>query len=484
MGRVYRARDEVLRRHVALKVLHLAADASEAHHPTAHGDKLLLHEARAAASLVHANTVAVYDVGEVDGTPFIAMELVDGAPLRTLIGQPSIPLATRLRYLADIARALQAAHSRGILHRDVKPENVIIRIDGVVKVLDFGIARLLEPAHAEAHAPSTARERAAHAFETWARSGIAGTPRYMSPEQLEGAPLDARTDQFAWGVVAYELLTGSLPWGASSGPTGLPLFARIVNEEPAPEAPIRKAAPPAVADVVLRALSKRREQRFASMAEIVAALSPPSVRPEVRTRARLVPFEPDIEVYGPLIRAVVSAFGPFEAVAARFVAQFPISADDAWRSPAGDTAAECWVSKAQWLAAFDEIIAEVGGGVLFNTGLNVPTTAREWPQAGDIASALAMLDVVYHANHRRAGRVMWDAATGEMSEGIGHYRVSAEPGAKRIMVLCDNPYPCELDHGIITALARQYEATARVEHAPLGCRIIGGRACVYAVSWD
>ncbi len=271
MGRVYRARDEKLQRAVALKVLRLDDHADR---PSADvGAERLLREARAAAGLDHANTIAIYDVGEFEGMPFIAMELVEGASLRALVGDASVPIETRVRYLVDVARALAAAHEHGIIHRDVKPENVIVRRDGVVKVLDFGIARPLHAPHDDLGSWSTVVAK--QTTESWAKdSGLVGTPRYMAPEQLRGEKLDARADQFAWGVMAYELLTGRSPWPDSTM-VSLTLVLAIVDDAPVDDAPLLEACPRPIADVVLRTLSKPREDRFRSMSEVVLALAGP-----------------------------------------------------------------------------------------------------------------------------------------------------------------------------------------------------------------
>jgi serine/threonine-protein kinase len=275
MGRVYRARDEKLEREVALKVLRF----DDRPYLWAGGAQRLLREARSAARLAHVNTIAVHDVGEFEGTPFIAMELVLGESLRALVGDASVPVEVRVRYLVDVARALAAAHDRGIIHRDIKPENVMVRRDGVVKVLDFGIAR---PLHGGLDTSGFVGGTAEQCYETWAReSGLMGTPRYMAPEQLRGDTIDARADQFAWGVMAYELLTGRTPWPETTAPLGSTLVLAILGNAAIDETPLVRSCPPAVVGVVRRALCKDRTGRFASMSEIVDALQGPLSAPSL-----------------------------------------------------------------------------------------------------------------------------------------------------------------------------------------------------------
>jgi len=257
MGHVYRAQDERLGRHVALKVIseHLASPEASAR---------LVREARAAASLDHPNAVAVFDVGEHGGVPYIVMELVDGRTLREAMGDASAPLATRIEWLADAGRALGAAHRKGLVHRDVKPENVMIRSDGVLKVLDFGIARR------DSVAVDPAAPAQTSALPTLTLEGVKlGTPLYMAPEQIRGDPLDGRADQFSWGVVAYEILARRLPW---RGADALAAMASVLTDPVARDALDAASVPRAVQDVVLRALCKRPEARFASMDDAVRAL--------------------------------------------------------------------------------------------------------------------------------------------------------------------------------------------------------------------
>ena len=260
MGRVYRAYDEHLHRFVALKVL-------RTDDPGPGAAERLLREARAAAALDHPNAVSVFDAGVLDGTIYIAMEYVDGTSLRTFVpphGTASAEL--RLRWLVDVARALAAAHERGLVHRDVKPENVLVRKDSVVKVLDFGIAKRVDIVSVDPESPTLSPS---DGLQTMSGT-LVGTPRYMSPEQVRGDVVDGRSDQFSWGVLAYELLAGDIPWvAATDGPK---LFAAVVRQ---PAAPLRvPGLPEAVSDVVLRALEKRAGDRLPSMHDVVASLEP------------------------------------------------------------------------------------------------------------------------------------------------------------------------------------------------------------------
>jgi serine/threonine-protein kinase len=263
MGSVYRAHDRALGRDVALKVVR--ADAA----PGGGSDERarMLREARAVALVQHPNVVALFDVGEADDTTYLAMELVDGAALRSRIGDASVPFERRVAWLRGIAEALVAAHDKGIVHRDLKPENVMTTADDGVKVLDFGIAKQLAGA-IDASAPTEIG--AAGAATLTATGTIIGTPAYMAPEQLRAAAIDARADQFAWGVLAYELLTGELPWGQAREVFQV-IAAILAGDAPSPRAKAPEV-PAAVDAVVRRALAVRAEDRFASMADVLAAL--------------------------------------------------------------------------------------------------------------------------------------------------------------------------------------------------------------------
>jgi len=262
MGRVYRALDPRLGRRVALKVMLPRSEWDTEREVVA---ARMVREARLAARFNHPNVVAIYDVGEANGNPFIAMELVNGAPLRRYVSDPAIPGEQKFLWLLDVARGLDAAHRAGLIHRDIKPDNVMITEDGVVKILDFGIAR-------QAHGASIAGGAPTHAnvVSLTSEGQTLGTPRYMSPEQLRGDRLDGGTDQFAWGVMAWELIAGQLPWGSSEN--GAEIVAAVLAMTPAPLCTVTPDVDPRLSDAVARALAKDRADRFATMAELIAAL--------------------------------------------------------------------------------------------------------------------------------------------------------------------------------------------------------------------
>jgi serine/threonine-protein kinase len=263
MGCVYRAHDPRLQRRIALKVIATPSGDPQAAELTAR----LLREARAAAALDHPHAVVVHDAGEAGGLAFIAMELVTGRTLRQCIGETAIPWPRRVRWLVEIASALAAAHRAGLIHRDVKPENVMIRDDGRAKVLDFGIARRL----AGPVDPRAATVQGG--IDTITLGGIAvGTPLYMAPEQLRSEPLDGRADQFSWGVVAFELLAGERPWGPR--PDAVSLLAAILTEEPRRLGPRCPELPEPVERAVHRTLAKDPDGRFPGMDDVIRALEP------------------------------------------------------------------------------------------------------------------------------------------------------------------------------------------------------------------
>jgi serine/threonine protein kinase len=252
MGVVFEVMDERLGRRIALKVL-----------PTGHdveGRARFVREGRNASQVTHPHIAVIYDAGEEGDVAYIAMELVLGETLRERLASG----ATRgelVGWLREVASALAAAHDHGIVHRDIKPDNVMIRHDGRAVVLDFGIARRISR-EGDPVTPT-------HQAETLTRDGHAvGTPSYMAPEQLKGDPIDGRTDQFSWGVVAFECLSGTLPWGRRS--EAVHLMAAILSEPPTA---LPADVPKGLAAVVRRALEKDASRRFASMHDVIDALT-------------------------------------------------------------------------------------------------------------------------------------------------------------------------------------------------------------------
>src|SRR5579884_648633 len=282
-ARVFRAFDRVLGREVAIKIV----DERAAFEPVYL--ERFKREAQAAARLNHPNIVTIHDWGEArsdaGGLPtyFMVMEHVEGADLGDLIARRGpLPIPEALSYADAIAAALQAAHAQGIVHRDVKPQNVMIQPDGRVKVTDFGIARRLDLT------PLTEPNM------------VSGTAQYLAPEQARGGATDARSDLYSLGIVLYEMLTGKTPFGGGSP---VEVAMKHVSEIPSPSSRLRPDVPAAVDALVMRALAKKPEDRFASLSDFRSALAtanrsepaappsrPPAVRRQrVQSRTAIVP---------------------------------------------------------------------------------------------------------------------------------------------------------------------------------------------------
>ncbi|WP_239491857.1 serine/threonine-protein kinase [Luteitalea sp. TBR-22] len=246
MGEVYRAFDPTLQRTVAIKTVRpdLLTPESRAR---------LLREAQACARLQHPNIVTVHDAGEVDGLVYIAMEYLQGRSLADALHEPGFGYARRLRVLIDILGALQHAHAQGVIHRDVKPRNVHCLPDGTVKLVDFGLAR----------APQSA--------SLTSDGVVLGTLHYASPEQLRGEELDARTDIFSTGVLAYELFTGRLPFGERDD-TASAVMLRVIGQPPRPMDTLIARELPELVAIVERAMAKAPADRFASAEAMRVAL--------------------------------------------------------------------------------------------------------------------------------------------------------------------------------------------------------------------
>jgi eukaryotic-like serine/threonine-protein kinase len=252
MGVVYRARDQRLQRTVAIKVMGgTGLGSSQGEHAR------LLDEARAASALNHPNICTVYEVGEVDGRPFIAMEYVEGQPLSQSVPHDGLPVETVVRYGTQIADALSHAHARGVIHRDLKTANIVISGRGSAKVLDFGLARRVEV---------RGSDEATQAIEVTDTGVLLGTLAYVAPEVLLGQAADARSDIWALGVVLYEIASGDLPF---KGRNEYDLTAAVLRS---PAQPLPAHVPPMLRAIVLRCLAKEPAQRYQHAGEVRAAL--------------------------------------------------------------------------------------------------------------------------------------------------------------------------------------------------------------------
>ncbi|MBL8291682.1 MAG: serine/threonine-protein kinase, partial [Bryobacterales bacterium] len=252
MGQVYRARDERLGRIVAIKILppSLSADAERRHR--------FLHEARAASALQHPNIVTFHDLATAEGQDFLVMEYVAGTTLDRVIPNHGLPFSQALSFAIQIADGLEATHSALIVHRDLKPSNIMVTETSQIKLLDFGVAKLVEPARDAPAGPSLTKT-----------GMIVGTAAYMSPEQAEGRKVDARSDIFSFGAVLYEMLTGRRLFQRESAPATL---AAVVHDDPPLVSEVVAGTPPEVDRILRSCLRKDPLRRIQHMADVKVAL--------------------------------------------------------------------------------------------------------------------------------------------------------------------------------------------------------------------
>jgi len=269
MGEVYRARDSRLGRDIALKVLPSAFSSD------VERVRRFEQEGRAAAALNHPNIVVLYDVGLHDGVYYVASELLEGESLRERLSSAALPIRKAIEYGIQIARGLAAAHAKGIVHRDLKPENLFVTKDGIVKILDFGLAKY----HAPKAASASPTELATQPIET-DPGKVLGTAGYMSPEQVRGGIADARSDLFSLGVVLYEMVSGKR---AFTGDSTVEVMNAILKQEP-PE--LDAALPPSLDQIIRRCLEKKPGERFQSALDLAFALGSISGTSERKAQAR------------------------------------------------------------------------------------------------------------------------------------------------------------------------------------------------------
>jgi serine/threonine protein kinase/lipopolysaccharide biosynthesis regulator YciM len=284
MGEVFLAQDTSLKRLVALKVLN--ADFSR--------KKENIHrfkqEARATSALNHPNILTIYEIGEFEKISFIASEYIKGETLHQRLKGGPLPLTETLKVALQIAAALNAAHNDGIIHRDIKPENIMLREDGIVKVVDFGLAKLLEQGDVNSSAVT--------AFQT--QPGvIMGTPVYMSPEQIEGRHIDNRADLFSFGSLIHECLTGTPPF---QGATITEIISKIVSADPPAPSKINPNVLPELDEIVLRLLKKQPEERYQSASDLISDLD--DIFSKVQTAEHLVTKPMQVRVKTSPVKAI------------------------------------------------------------------------------------------------------------------------------------------------------------------------------------
>ena len=313
MGEVYRARDTRLRRQVAVKVLPASISEDPARL------RRFEQEARAAGSLNHPNIVAIHDIGQSAGSPYVVSELLEGETLRQRLGGMPLPTRKVMDYAIQIARGLACAHEKGIVHRDLKPDNIFLTRDGGVKILDFGLAKLGKAPFAAALEDGLS---AALTSDPLTEHGtVLGTVGYMSPEQVRGEPADHRSDIFSFGALLYEMLTGQR---AFKGRSAVETLNAILKEDPPQITQTNPNLPPALERIVYHCLEKNPAERFQSASDLafdIEALSTPSGS---GARAALLPGESPWQRARPaLLAALVVALPAAGFLLARAVPHHP-----------------------------------------------------------------------------------------------------------------------------------------------------------------
>jgi serine/threonine protein kinase/Tfp pilus assembly protein PilF len=270
MGEVYLAEDTRLKRRVALKLLpaNFTADTNRL--------RRFEQEARAASALNHPNIITIHEIGEIEEVHYLLTEFIDGETLRQRLMKARLEISPALDVSLQVASALAAAHEAGIVHRDIKPENIMLRGDGLVKVLDFGLAKLTEAA-----TPSVSEEASTAVMLSTEAGVVMGTAGYMSPEQARGQKVDARSDIFSLGVVLYEMITGHAPF---DGATSSDVIAAILKIEPPPLGHYLPEAPGELERIVTKALRKDREERYQTIKDLLVDLK--RLRQELEVRAK------------------------------------------------------------------------------------------------------------------------------------------------------------------------------------------------------
>jgi eukaryotic-like serine/threonine-protein kinase len=419
MGEVYHAVDTRLGRDVALKVL------PEAFARDANRLNRFEQEARAVAALNHPNILAVFDIGQQNGTPFLVSELLEGESLRAVVDRGPLPQRKTIEYGVQIAQGIAGAHEKGIVHRDLKPENIFVTKDGRIKILDFGLAKLVSPEEAEG---------ATLASLGTAAGVVLGTPGYMAPEQVRGQRSDARTDVFAFGAVLYEMLSGMRAFRRD---TPAESMTAVLREDPAEMSDATHPVSPALDRIVRRCLEKSPEQRFQSARDLSFALSALSgTDASGFAHASDTPRRVSLRTWIPVALALIAV-----AAVTWFVARIPTAATARmeFAVPVPGEVSHMAISNDGRMLAFVSPDEKTGMPMLFVQRVGAPT-ATEFPGTEGASYPFWSPDgtsVAFFAN----SKLQRVSASGGSPQALAHVNFSrgGSWGSKNVIIYAPDP---------------------------------------------